>query len=101
MKTYVLHRLLMALPVLFGVSVVVFGLVQLIPGDVASALLGADATPTQVAELRSTLGLNRPLYEQYGIWLGHALRGDLGQSVEMRQPVGSLLAERFKNTLIL
>ena len=101
MKTYVLQRVLTALPVLFGVSIVVFGMVKLIPGDVASTLLGAEATPTQVEELRRSLGLDRPLHEQYAIWLGRALQGDLGQSIEMRQPVSSLLVERFKNTLIL
>jgi peptide/nickel transport system permease protein len=76
------------LPVLVGVSLIVFGLVAMIPGDVASAMLGADATPAQVEELRRSLGLDRPLHEQYVRWLGRAVQGDLGQSIEMREPVG-------------
>jgi peptide/nickel transport system permease protein len=101
LATYILQRLVAILPVLVGVSLIVFGLVALIPGDVASAMLGADATPAQVEELRRTLGLDRPLHEQYVRWLGRAVQGDLGQSIEMREPVGSLLVTRFQNTLIL
>lgn len=101
MFTYILRRLLQTIPVLFGVSVIVFLLIKLVPGDITGALLGNEATPEEVALLREALGLNAPLYLQFLRWLGGALQGDLGQSIELRRPVTEMVASRLQNTLIL
>jgi peptide/nickel transport system permease protein len=101
MATYILRRLLGLIPVLFGISLVVFLLMQLIPGDVAQAMLGLTARPEDVANLREALGLNEPIYVQYVRWLGQVLRGDLGISLQQRTEVLPFVLERFQNTLIL
>ena len=101
MRAYVLGRLVSAVPVLFGVSVVIFLLMKLIPGDAAQVLAGPSATREEVELIREDLGLNEPLYVQYGKWLARAVRGDLGRSIELRAPVTVMVLERFKNTAIL
>jgi peptide/nickel transport system permease protein len=101
MQAYVLGRLVSAVPVLFGVSVVIFLLMKLIPGDAAQVLAGPSATRDEVDMIREDLGLNEPFYVQYGKWLGRAVRGDLGRSIELRAPVTTMVLERFKNTAIL
>lgn len=101
MRTYVIGRLVAAVPVLFGVSVVIFLLMKLIPGDAAQVLAGPSATRDEVELIRQDLGLNEPLYVQYGRWLARAVRGDLGRSIELRAPVTTMVLERFKNTAIL
>jgi peptide/nickel transport system permease protein len=101
MRAYVLGRLLAAIPVLFGVSLVIFLLMKLIPGDAAQVLAGPSATRDEVELIREDLGLNEPLYVQYVKWLARAVRGDLGRSIELRAPVTIMVLERFKNTLIL
>jgi peptide/nickel transport system permease protein len=101
MSTYVVRRLLQTLPVLLGVSLTVFLLIKLVPGDVASSLLGNEATPAELAELRTALGLDEPLYVQYAKWMGGIVRGDLGQSIEFRRPVTEMVGTRLKNTVIL
>jgi peptide/nickel transport system permease protein len=101
MATYILRRLLGLIPVLFGISLVVFLLMQLIPGDVAQAMLGLTARPEDVANLREALGLNEPIYVQYVRWLGQVLHGDLGISLQQRTAVLPFVLERFQNTLIL
>jgi peptide/nickel transport system permease protein len=101
MGTYILRRLLGLIPVLFGISLVVFLLMQLIPGDVAQAMLGLTARPEDVANLREALGLNEPIYVQYVRWLGQVLHGDLGISLQQRTAVLPFVLERFQNTLIL
>ena len=78
MKRYIARRLWSLLPVLFVVATVVFFLVHLTPGDPASVILGADATPEALAELRARLGLDKPLLLQFARWCGRMLRGDLG-----------------------
>ena len=78
MTTYVARRVLAIVPVVFGISVLVFLLVHLIPGDVAQILLGTQATDQQIETLRRTFGLDRPLPIQYLDWLSHVLRGDFG-----------------------
>jgi peptide/nickel transport system permease protein len=89
MVTYLARRLVEAIPVIFGVSVLVFLLIHLIPGDPAFAILGERATEENVAALRERLGLNEPLYEQYAIWIGHMLQGDLGHTVRGNIPVAN------------
>jgi peptide/nickel transport system permease protein len=98
---YVLRRLLAAIPVLLGVSAVVFLAMQLVPGDIAKALLGPLATPQTVEEFRHYLGLDRPIPEQYVLWLWRALHGDLGRSFSSNMPVADLLVERLHNSAIL
>jgi peptide/nickel transport system permease protein len=98
---YVVRRLLGAIPVLLGVSAIVFLAMQLVPGDIAKALLGPLATQETVQEFRHYLGLDRPLPEQYVNWLGRALHGDLGRSFSNNMPVSELLAERLRNSAIL
>jgi peptide/nickel transport system permease protein len=101
MQRYVLGRLLLALPVLLGVSIVVFLMIKLVPGDPAYAILGPQAQPQDVQQLRQALGFDQPLPVQYWRWLSRALQGDLGRSLELREPVVDLVLSRFKNTLIL
>ncbi|MEV4420932.1 ABC transporter permease [Patulibacter sp. NPDC049589] len=101
MPAFVAKRVLLALPILFGVSVVVFLTIKLIPGDPVSALLGPSATPSARAALESRLGLDDPLPVQYLHWATHAIQGDLGSSISLQQPAGSLVMTAFGNTLLL
>jgi peptide/nickel transport system permease protein len=101
MIVYVLQRLLGLVPVLFGISVVIFLTMKLIPGDVARALLGPMATDQSLAQLRHALGLDEAVYVQYAKWLWRALHGDLGLSPIVHKPVVELLLPKFSNTLIL
>jgi ABC-type dipeptide/oligopeptide/nickel transport system permease component len=100
-KRYVAHRLLLLLPVLGGVSIIIFMVLHLAPGDPAEVMLGAQATPEDLARLRAELGLNDPLPVQYTRWLGHVLRGDLGRSLWTKRPVLVEVVERFRATLLL
>lgn len=102
MQTYVIRRLLAMIPVLLGVSVLVFSLIHLTPGDPAALMLGLEnATDEELAEARRQLGLDRPLWEQYAAFLGSALHGDLGTSIQQRRPVAELIGLRFPATLEL
>lgn len=101
MSLYIARRLIQAIPVLLGVTVVVFLLIQLVPGDPAATLLGPEATQAEVQELRTILGLDQPLLVQYFRWLGGVLQGDFGTSIEFRRPVAELIWARLQNTLIL
>jgi peptide/nickel transport system permease protein len=98
---FLARRLLLTVPVLLGVATLVFSLIHLIPGDPAMAMLGETASPQDVAELRTRLGLDRPLLEQYGRFLGGALRGDLGTSLRTGEPVGGQILERMPATIEL
>lgn len=97
----IIHRLLSTIPVLIGVSVVVFLMIHLVPGDVAEVILGPGATQEALAELRRSLHLNDPFYLQYYRWLKTILSGDLGTSVAFSIPVETLLIERLRNSAIL
>ncbi|MFP4495067.1 MAG: ABC transporter permease [Halochromatium sp.] len=101
MSAYALKRLLLLVPVLLGVSLVVFGVMSLVPGDPALAILGPYATPERLAELRAELGLDRSWPVRYGLWLGGVLDGDLGRSVALERPVLDLVLERLGPTLLL
>ena len=101
MAATILKRLLAAVPVLVGLSILVFAIMAMIPGDTALAILGSYATPENVARLNAQLGLDRSLPEQYLIWAGNLLHGDLGQSYILNRPVLDEVAERFSATLIL
>lgn len=101
MPAYVLGRLLALLPVLFGLSLIVFLIMALIPGDPAQAILGSYATPENVARINRDLGLDRSLPVQYLTWLGNVVTGDLGRSYSLNRPVLDEVLERFSATLIL
>ncbi|HEX2525567.1 MAG TPA: ABC transporter permease [Geminicoccus sp.] len=101
MAGYVVGRLLALVPVLFGLSLIVFLIMALIPGDPAQALLGSYATPENVARINRDLGLDRSLPVQYLTWLGNVLTGDFGQSFSLNRPVLDEVSERFSATLIL
>jgi len=100
-RRYALQRGLTAIPVLLGVSVLVFGFIHLIPGDPAVTMLGERATPEKVAEIRARLGLDRPLWEQYVRYVGRVIRGDLGVSIVRGDPVLTDLLRRFPATVEL
>jgi peptide/nickel transport system permease protein len=87
--------------VLFGVTVVIFGMVRILPGDPAFLILGDRATDQKAAELREQLGLNRPVLEQYWLFVSGFARGDMGQSLLYRQPVGQLVLTRVPVSLAL
>lgn len=95
MLRFVLTRLALALPTLMIVTVAVFFLIRLIPGDPATVMLGDLATPASLAELRERLGLDRDVATQFGLWLLRLLHGDLGQSIMLQLPVLPLLLDRF------
>ncbi len=101
MVRFVAGRLAQVLPVLALVSVVVFSIVHLVPGDPAYVILGPNALPDQIAALRADFGLNRPLPVQYVVWMGHVLRGDLGRSYLNGFPVAELLRRAWPVTLQL
>ena len=98
---YVVKRLLSLIPVLFVVSILVFSLMHLAPGDPASAILGMEATAADLEHLKEELGLNLPLYEQYARWVVGVLHGDLGRSYFMEESVGQAIAGHFRPTLSL
>jgi len=98
---YALRRALTVIPVLLGVSILVFGFIHMIPGDPALTMLGERATPEKVAEVRQRLGLDRPIYQQYLIYLGKIVRGDLGISIVRGDPVFTDLLRRFPATVEL
>jgi peptide/nickel transport system permease protein len=100
-RAYLIKRLLGLLPVLLGVSVMVFLAMKLIPGDVTQTLLGPMATEATMAQLRSSLGLDQPIHMQYAKWLWRTLQGDLGMSPIVHKPVAEILAPKFWNTLVL
>ncbi len=101
MTRWLLRRLLWTIPVLFGVSVVVFATLALIPGDPALAILGPYADAERIAALRAELGLDRSLPARYLAWLGRLLEGDLGRSYHLNRPVLDEIAERLGPTLLL
>ena len=101
MLRYFLKRLMFLIPVLLGVSVVIFSIVHLAPGDPAEVMLGPSATQEEISSLREQLGLTKPLYVQYGIFLTNALKGDLGRSIKSNAPVVDEIMERFPATLTL
>ncbi len=98
MLSYLLKRLLMTVPTLFLVSVTVFVLLRLVPGDPAQLILGDAGDDQQLAQLRAAMGLDRPLPVQYMLWLGKVASGDLGRSLANDLPVLPLLVERFQVT---
>lgn len=101
MTAYILKRLISAVPVLLGISIIVFLIMARIPGDPATAMLGSYATPENVAALNEDLGLDKPLVPRYFSWLGNMLQGDFGRSFRLNRPVIDEVTERFRATLLL
>ena len=107
MQKYALRRLMLFLPAALGVTLVVFILMRLVPGDIATILVyeagteGTQAASVAVEKMRQELGLNRPLFIQYVDWLWGLAQGDFGYSYWERRPVSDILAERFPRTLQL
>jgi peptide/nickel transport system permease protein len=100
-SSLVVRRLLQAVPVLLFATFVVFGLLKLVPGDIAVALAGDNATDARIAEIRELYGLNRPFLVQYGQWVGHALQGDLSKSLMSQEPVSTSIARALPNTALI
>ena len=101
MIAYIIKRFLSAIPVLLGISVIVFIIMALIPGDPATAILGSLATPQNVEKLNRDLGLDKPMIQRYFIWLGNMLQGDFGRSFSLNKDVLDEISERFGATLVL
>ena len=101
MTTYVLRRLLLMLPVALLVTIGVFMLIHLSPGDPALIILGEDRSPAAIAQVHEQLGLDKPLYVQYFIWLDNIVHGDWGRSVTTHEPVAVAITDRLPATLEL
>jgi peptide/nickel transport system permease protein len=101
MTGYILKRLISAIPVLLGISIIVFLIMAMIPGDPATAILGSYATPDNVAKLNRDLGLDQGLVPRYFIWLSNMLHGDFGRSFALNRPVLDEVTDRFGATLVL
>jgi peptide/nickel transport system permease protein len=98
MTRYILRRLLHVVPVMLAISVIVFGMLQIAPGDSALVLAGVDASVEDIEAIRVKFGLDQPFYIQYGIWLRQVLQGDLGRSIVTRRPVLTEILSRVKPT---
>jgi peptide/nickel transport system permease protein len=101
MFSYVVKRVLQMIPTLIGVSILCFIIIRAVPGDPAHLIAGADATEEQVKSVSERLGLDRPLYEQYGSYVSNLLRGDMGISLRSERPVLQEIMVRFPNTILL
>ena len=101
MPAYILRRVLMLFPTLLGVSIIVFLMLHITPGDPAELMLGERATDAAIQEIREHLGLNKPLYVQYGLFIGRLLQGDLGETIMTQQKVWIEVKERFPATIEL
>ena len=101
MTIVLLRRIVWMVPILLGVSLIVFSMMHLAPGDPAEAILGPRGTEELLRKARKDLGLDRPLYEQYGRWLLNAVQGDLGESYRLNRPVAGEVLARFKNSATL
>lgn len=98
---YVIRRILAAIPILIIVSIFIFSLVNLMPGDPAVLLAGDNATPSQVEKIRTRLHLDKPVWTRFGIWASNAVQLDLGDSIYSNQPVTRLIGQRLEPTFVL
>ena len=101
MLAYIIRRILILIPTLLGISIIVFLMLRITPGDPAELLLGERATEAALEEIREHLGLNEPLYVQYGMFLKRLMKGDLGETIWSRQKVWIEVKERFPATIEL
>src|SRR5436309_14975265 len=98
---YIRKRLLLSIFVLFGVTIVIFGMVHFLPGDPATILLGERGTQQNIAALREQLGLNRSMPEQYWLFVSGLVQGQMGTSLQFRQPVRDMVLSRVPITIAL
>jgi peptide/nickel transport system permease protein len=98
---YIARRLILTIPVVIGVSIIVFSIIRMIPGDPARAIAGVQATPEFIQQVRVRYALDRPMHVQYGLFVSGLVRGDLGQSTFSGRPVTTEIRERFPRTLTL
>lgn len=101
MLSYFFRRLILVLPVAFGVSVICFMLVQIAPGDPLTAIMPIDATAEEQAAMRAAYGLDKPLPVQYAIWVGNLIQGDMGKSIATGRPVAQEVFGAVQNSLLL
>src|SRR5690349_7337699 len=103
MTQYIVSRVATVVPDLFLISLFVFSIMHLLPGDPAMLILQGQSasTPEQISKLREELGLNKPIYVQYGLFLKGAIQGNLGRSVQFKEPVTSVIMERLPSTVEL
>ena len=101
MISYFVRRLLLLIPVFFGLSVVIFLIIHLVPGDPIDHILQIGSSPERKAELMAKYGFDQPLLVQYGIWLGKLMQGDLGDAIILKQPVSALIAQNLPYSLAL
>ena len=101
MTQFIIRRLLASIPVLFGIVLLVFILARIIPGDPCTATFGEKATPQICAAFSARYGLDQPIWQQFLIYIGALLQGDLGQSIRLGRPVSDLLVERLPVTVEL
>jgi len=101
MTAYAARRLALAVPLLLGMSVLIFALMRLVPGDPAVAVLGYKATPEGIRALREAFHLDEPVPQQYLRWLGKAAHGDLGHDFRQNEPIGRMILDRLPVTLEL
>lgn len=101
MLSYIVKRLLQMIPTLIGVSILCFVIIHSVPGDPANLIAGADATAEEIQIVKERLGLDRPLYEQYGSYAWGLLQGDLGKSLRSDRPVAEEILTRFSSTILL
>src|SRR5919112_5197780 len=101
MLRFILRRALLALPSLFGLLLLTFCLIRVVPADPAAALAGENATPAQVAEIRKQYGLDRPLYEKFVVYVGQVAQLEFGESAYSRRSVALDIKQRLPATLEL
>jgi ABC-type dipeptide/oligopeptide/nickel transport system permease component len=101
MARFILRRFLTLIPTVFGISILVFFMIHLIPGDPAEMMLGERASEASLREVRAHLGLDRPLHVQYGLFLSRMVRGDLGRAMRTHEKITTEIAERFPATVEL
>ncbi len=101
MLKYIFRRIILLIPILLGVTVIVFGIMFMTPGDAAILMLGENAPQAELEALRERLGLNEPAYVQYGLWLGRAVQGDFGRSIRSGRPVTREVMARLPATIEL
>ncbi len=101
MLTFAVRRLLLLVPILLGLSILVFLFVRALPGGPETALLGERSTPERAAAVRAAYGLDRPVYEQYGTYMGKVVHGDFGTSIQTQRPVSEEIRRRFPATVEL
>ena len=101
MYAYIIRRILATIPVMAVVAIFVFLLLHLTPGDPAAVIAGDYASPADIEQIRERLGLNDPIYIQFGRWIGHLAQGDLGISIFSNLPVSKLILQRLEPTVML